>query len=308
MSSSANPFPILRLTISAENPADEARLASALAEIADQNPAIVIPPHVPAALTSIEAWTQHDLKSLCDRIRDEYQIAINTGLLEAVLVETIRKPAEGEGKYIRQTGGHGNYGHCKLRVEPAERGTGSKFTTETTGDAIPEKFIQPIKEGIQGAMEMGLLAGQPMIDLKVNLIGGSYHETDSNETAFKFAASIAFKEAARKASPMLLEPVMSVEMACFENQLSAFKAEIRAHRGRVANTETMSGFTEITAVIPLSELLATSTLSELPMEFAGYEPVRDRGPSDDDPGVTANKPNHPRPKSRSETAPWPPEE
>jgi elongation factor G len=160
-------------------------------------------------------------------------------------------------------------------------------------------------------MELGILEGFPVVDVKVTLYDGSYHEADSNEMAFKFAGATAFKEAAKKASPVLLEPMMAVEIEVPEELTAAIRSEIQTHRGRVENKLAANGFSEIKAVVPLSELLASSSigLTEFPMEFAGYEAVRDNGSSDENGlGVTANKPNDPRPGSRSAMAQRPPEE
>jgi elongation factor G len=311
MSGSSKGHPIFHLVVSAADGADDKRLQTALVEIAGQDPSVGINTQPQERLYSLEGRAESDLESVCDRLRDEYQLGINVGALKAVFLETIRKHAEAEGKYIRQTGGMGNYGHCKLRIDPSNPGKGYEFINDIRGGAVPNKYIKSIEKGVLGAMEMGILAGFPVVDVKVTLCDGSYHEGDSNEMAFKFAGSIAFKEAARKASPVVLELVMAVEIEVPEELTSAIRSEIQTHRGRVENRLTANGFSEIKAVVPLSELLASSSrgLAEFPMEFAGYEAVRDNGSSDENgSGVTANRPNDPRPGNRSAMARWAPEE
>lgn len=306
MSRSSTGRPILRLAISAADGADDDRLKTALSELAAQDPSVSINTQPEGTLHSLEGRCESDLELICDRLRDEYHLAINVSPSKAILLETVRGQAEAEGKYIRQTGGSGNYGHCKLRIEPSEPGKCYEFINDIRGDVVPNKYIKPIDQGIQGAMELGILAGFPVVDVKVTLYDGSYHEADSNEMAFKFAASIAFKEAAKKANPVLLEPMMAIEIIEAPEELTAaIHTEIHAHRGRVEREETTGGWSEIKAVVPLSELLASGSrlLAEFPMEFTGYEAVRDDGSSEENGlGVTANKPNRPRPSRRSEMA------
>jgi elongation factor G len=187
----------------------------------------------------------------------------------------------------------------------------NEFINEIRAEAVPTQYIKPIDQGIQAAMESGILTGFPMVDVKVTLFDGSYHELHSNEVAFRFAGSIAFKEAAKQASPVLLEPMMTLEIDVPEGHIAGVRSEIHTHRGRVECVKTTDGISQIEAIVPLSELL-TSTftgLAECPMKFVGYEAVRSSGPSDENAsGVTANKPNRPRPGSRSMMARFNPEE
>jgi len=293
----------LRLAISAVNSADDMHLQAALTQIAGQDTAVIFNLEPRESVYSLEGRAESDLDSVCNRLRDEYHLAINVEPPTAVLLETVRKEAQAEGKYIRQTGGSGNYGHCKLRVEPNKSGKGYEFINDIKGGVIPMEYIKAVDQGVQAAMALGILAGFQMVDLKVTLFDGSYHDVDSNEMAFKFAGSIAFKEAARKASPVLLEPVMAIEFEVPDDVSAAARNTIYTRRGRVERILTQDGFSEIRAVMPLSELLASdSGIAVCPMEFLGYEPVQDNGLSDEDgSGVTANKPNRPRPGSRSET-------
>ncbi len=219
--------------------------------------------------------------------------------------ETIRKTAEAEGKYIRQTGGSGNYGHCWLRIEPMEPGKGYEFVDEMESSRIPSNFIQPINQGIQSAMELGILAGFPMIDIKVTLFDASYHDTDSNEMAFKFAGSIAYKEAARKASPALLEPVMTVEIDIPEQLNGAVVRDINARRGRIEKMDQIDRLSAIVAMIPLAELLRSSRHGrpEYSMHFAGYQEVPrrdDRG--DGGSSVPVLRPQRPGSRGNSSAA------
>ena len=293
------------LTLSAVDVADDERLRAALAQIGGETLGVTIKADPESAYT-ISADGQLCLESICDRLRSEYHCAINVSQIKAVLLETIRIQTEAEGKYIRQTGGGGNYGHCKLRIEPNEPGKGYEFVNDLKGDVVPIEYVKPIDQGVQGALELGILAGFPIVDVKVTLCDGSHHEVDSNAMAFKFAGSIAFKEAARKARPVLLEPVMAIEIDVPEERGAAIRREVHGHRGRIERQRIVDGFSEIAAIVPLSELLdlASTGLAQFPMEFAGYEAVSDHGPSTDNGiGVTANKPNYPGPRRRSNTAP-----
>ena len=235
-----------------------------------------------------------------ERILRAHRVEI--GELQVVYQETIRKAAEAEGKYIRQTGGSGNYGHCKLRVEPNTPGAGYEFINDIKGGVVPKEYIKPIDQGVQGALELGIMAGFPIVDVKVTLYDGSYHEVDSNEMAFKFAGSIAFKEAARKAQPVLLEPVMAVEVTVPEEFMGVIIGDINSRRGRVLNIEQRDGALGIHAFVPLAEVLRSSVhgRSQYAMRFAGYEagPRRD-GSNGADLGIYAKKPNGPTPRTGS---------
>jgi elongation factor G len=244
---------------------------------------------------------------------DELELeAISLRILEAAAVdfgepriafrETIRKAAEAEGKYIRQTGGSGNYGHCWLRVEPNEPSKGYEFINEIKGGSVPKEYIKPIDTGVRGAMEGGILAGFPMVDVKVALIDGSYHEVDSNENAFKIASSIAFKEAAHKAKPVLLEPVMAVEVMVPDEFMGVIIGDINSRRGRIEGMEHVSGSQVVKAMVPVAELLRSSRYGrpEYSMRFARYEPVlSDHRNGDNAAAVIAVRPRGPTPKDRS---------
>jgi elongation factor G len=220
-----------------------------------------------------------------------------------IYLETIRKTAEAEGKYIRQAGGSSNYGHCKLRIEPNEAGNGYEFISTIKSDSVPKEYITPIDQGVQGAMKLGIVAGYPLVDIKVTLFDGSYREVDSNEMAFKCAGAIALKEAARKASPVVLEPVMAVEVAVPEQLMGVIIGDINSRRGRIEGMENEADSQVIKAMVPLAEMLGYENDIRLltrgqacqSMHFARYEPTRHRGGNDGDgAGVTANKPGGPK--------------
>jgi elongation factor G len=243
-----------------------------------------------------------ELQTICHRISHEYKIRIDVGEVKVAFRETIRKAAEAEGKYIRQVGGSGNYGHCMLRVEPNEPNKGYEFINDIHGGVVPKKYIDSIDRGVREALELGILAGFPIVDLKVTLFDGSYHEVDSNEMAFTFAGSIAFKEAARKASPVLLEPVMAVEITVPKEQMGAIADEISSRRGRIEGMEHHLVSVVVEATIPLAELLGVRRLRGCVYSntFARYEKVIPGGGSDGGgAGITAQKPDGPKGKSGS---------
>jgi elongation factor G len=304
MSESNRDRPFLRLVVSSLNASDDTHLKAALVQIAGQNTGVHLNAQPQEGYYRLEGMTESELDSICDRLRDEYHLAISVGPPTAILLETVRTQAEAEGKYIRQTGGSGNYGHCKLRIAPDEPGKGYQFINDIRGGSVPSHFIDSIDQGIRAAMKQGVLAGFPVVDVRVTLYDGSHHDTDSNPMAFTFAGSIAFKEAAKKARPVVLEPMMAIDIEVPEELAAAIQREIYTHRGRIESNVVDSGFIEIKAVVPLSELLVSSSgIAVCPMQFAGYEAVRDNGISDENgSGATSNKPRAPGPNSRSEVA------
>jgi elongation factor G len=193
--------------------------------------------------------------------------------------ETIRKPSEAEGKFIRQTGGRGQYGHVKIRLEPQQPGQGFEFVNEIAGGSVPREYIKPVEEGISEAMEGGVLAGYEMVDVKATLYDGSYHEVDSSEMAFKIAGSMAFKQAASKASPVLLEPVMSVEVVVPEDYAGNIIGDLSSRRGHIQGMEHRAGSQVIKSIVPLSEMFGYATQmrsntqgrATFSMHFARYE-------------------------------------
>jgi elongation factor G len=244
---------------------------------------------------------EEQLEDVCDAIRRRHIADI--GPLRVRFMESIRQCAEAEGKYIRQTGGFGNYGHCKLRVEPSE--SEFEFVAEIKGGAVPDRFFGPIESGIREAAKGGILAGYEIQGVKATLIDGSYHEVDSNDMAFKIAASVAFKEAGKKAKPVVIEPIMSVRVTAPERLTAKITADIARRRGIVLSIDDAELGREVSAFVPLAEALRASRYGRLPypMRFAGYEvaPWPD-GQDDPDSSVLAIKPRPPKSGSGSATA------
>jgi elongation factor G len=273
------PDTVISVAIEPKTKADQEKMGVALAKLADEDPTFKVRTDEDSGQTIISGMGELHLEILVDRLKREHKVEANVGEPKVAFRETIRKAAEAEGKYIRQTGGSGNYGHCKLRVEPNEAGAGYEFVNEIKGGAVPKEFVKPIDQGVRGAMELGILAGFPVVDVKVTLFDGSYHEVDSNEMAFKFAGSIAFKEAARKALPVLLEPVMAVEVTVPEEFMGVIIGDINSRRGRIEGMEHVSGSQVIKAIVPLKEMFgyvndirsSTQGRASYSMQFARYE-------------------------------------
>jgi elongation factor G len=234
---------------------------------------------VDSGQTIIAGMGELHLEIIVDRMMREYKVEANVGKPQVNYRETIRGNAEAEGKYIRQTGGSGNYGHAKIRISPNEPGAGYEFSNDTKGGTIPKEYIKPIDQGIQEAMLGGVLAGYEMVDVKVSLYDGSYHDVDSNEMAFKIAGSMAFKEAAKKAKPVLLEPVMSVEVTVPEDYMGTIIGDLNSRRGRIEGMEMVGNTQAIRASVPLSTMFgyathmrgATQGRANYSMQFKQYE-------------------------------------
>jgi elongation factor G len=273
------PDTVISVAIEPKTKADQEKMGIALSRLADEDPTFKVRTDEDSGQTIISGMGELHLEILVDRLKREHKVEANVGEPKVAFRETIRKAAEAEGKYIRQTGGSGNYGHCWLRVEPNEPGKGYEFINDVKGGAIPREYIKPIDQGVQGALELGILAGFPIVDVKVTLFDGSYHDVDSNEMAFKFAGSIAFKEAARKASPVLLEPVMSVEVTVPDEFMGVIIGDINSRRGRIEHVEHAAGSQVIKAIVPLKEMFgyvneirsSTQGRASYSMQFARYE-------------------------------------
>ncbi len=273
------PDTVISVAIEPKTKADQEKMGIALSRLADEDPTFKVRTDEDSGQTIISGMGELHLEILVDRMRREHKVEANVGEPKVAFRETIRKKAEAEGKYIRQTGGSGNYGHCKLRVEPNTPGAGYEFINEIKSGSVPKEYIKPIDQGVQGALELGILAGYPMVDVKVTLYDGSYHEVDSNEMAFKFAGSIAFKEAARKANPVLLEPVMAVEVTVPEEFMGVIIGDINSRRGRIEGMDRLAGSQVIKAIVPLKEMFgyvneirsSTQGRASYSMQFAHYE-------------------------------------
>jgi elongation factor G len=292
-------IPILWMPIFAVTSEDRRRLPEALAAIGRDDPAVLVR-RLPESEELLYSGTSVDhLTQTFRRIFHEMQIPSWTGQLRVRYVETIGASAEAEGKYIRQTGGSGNYGHVKLRLDPSERGAGLEFRSEIQGGVVPAEFIQPIEEGVREAAAAGILRGHEMTDLRATLFDGSYHEIDSNPMAFRIASSLAFREAARNAHPIVLEPVMTVVFTVPESKLGAMMAEISAHRGRVTSANSVRGVSLVEATVPLADMLRNPDPAPTMMAFQGFEPVT-LGRDDADPaGSAVPNPWDPEPQTGS---------
>ncbi len=273
------PEPVISVAIEPKTKGDQEKMGVALARLADEDPTFKIRTDVDSGQTIISGMGELHLEILVDRMKREHKVEANVGEPKVAFRETIRKTAEAEGKYIRQTGGSGNYGHVKIRLEPNEAGKGFEFVDEIRGGVVPKEYIKPTEMGIREALHNGILAGYEMVDFKAVLYDGSYHDVDSNEMAFKIAGSMAYKEAARKASPVLLEPVMAVEVTVPEEHMGTIIGDINSRRGRIEGMEHSGGSQVIKAMVPLKEMFgyvndirsSTQGRASYSMQFARYE-------------------------------------
>ncbi len=273
------PEPVISVAIEPKTKADQEKMGLALGKLSDEDPTFKVRTDEDSGQTIISGMGELHLEIIVDRMKREHKVEANVGEPKVAFRETIRKEADAEGKYIRQTGGSGNYGHCKIRLGPSEPGKGYEFLNEIKGGAIPKEYIKPIDQGIREAMETGVLAGYPMVDITVVLYDGSYHDVDSNEMAYKIAGSMAFKEAARKASPVLLEPVMAVEVTVPEEFVGTIIGDINSRRGRIEALEHAAGSQLVKAIVPLKEMFgyvndirsSTQGRASYSMQFARYE-------------------------------------
>ena len=285
--------PLISLAIRPKADSDGMRLLQALDEIAQEDPAVRIQAAPVDGRTTLSGMDELHLESICDRILRQYKIEVDAGEAEVIYLETIRKQAEGEGRYIRPN----NYAHVKIGIEPNETGKGFEFLNEIRGGVVPTEYIDPTEMGIREAARGGVLAGYELVDVKVSLFDGSFHDVDSNEMAFKIAGSMAFKEAARKACPIVLEPLMALDVAVKEEFLGTTIGDLNSRRGRIESIAQDAGSTVVHAIVPLSEMLRSSRYGRPAyfMRFARYEQApRRQEPGPDGPRVTANKPKHPK--------------
>ena len=273
------PETVISVAIEPKTKSDQEKMGVALSRLADEDPTFKVRTDTESGQTIISGMGELHLEILVDRMKREHKVEANVGEPRVAFRETIRKIAEAEGKYIRQTGGSGNYGHVKIRVEPGEPGTGFEFVDAIRGGVVPKEYIKPTEQGIREALHGGILAGYEMVDFKAVLYDGSYHDVDSNEMAFKIAGSMAFKEAARKASPVLLEPMMAVEVTVPEEHMGTIIGDINSRRGRIEGMEHAGGSQIIKAMVPLKEMFgyvndirsSTQGRASYSMQFARYE-------------------------------------
>ena len=253
------PDPVISVAVEPKTKADQEKMGNALQRLAEEDPTFKVHTDPESNQTIISGMGELHLDIIVDRMRREFNVDCTVGKPQVAYRETIRKSVESEGKFIRQTGGHGQYGHCWLRLEPMEPGKGFEFENAVVGGVIPKEFINPIQTGVEAALEDGVVAGYPMVDIKVTVYDGSYHEVDSSEMAFKVAGSMAFKDGAKKADPVLLEPYMAVEVDVPEEYMGDVIGGLNSRRGRIDGMETENGESRIKGFVPLSEMFGYAT-------------------------------------------------
>ncbi len=253
------PEPVIRVAIEPKTKAGQEKMGIALSKLAEEDPTFRTYTDDETGQTIIAGMGELHLEIIVDRLLREFKVEANVGKPQVAYKETIRKQVNQETKYARQSGGKGQYGHVKITVEPNEPGKGYEFINAVTGGAIPKEYIGPVDQGIRGAMETGVLAGYNVVDVKVTLYDGSYHEVDSSEMAFKIAGSMAFKEAMRKADPVLTEPIMKVTVTTPDDYMGDVIGDISSRRGQIAGMEPTSGGQEVSANVPLSEMFGYAT-------------------------------------------------
>jgi elongation factor G len=253
------PEPVINVAIEPKSKASQEKMMAALAKLAEEDPTFRTYTDQETGQTLIAGMGELHLDIIVDRLFREFKVEANVGAPQVAYKETIRKPARAEGKFVRQSGGRGQYGHCVLEVEPLPPGTGYEFVNKVVGGAIPKEYIAPIDAGIREAMNNGVLGGYPVVDVRVIVVDGSYHEVDSSEMAFKIAGSMGFKEACRKADPVLLEPIMRVDIEVPEEYMGDVMGDISSRRGRIEGMEARSNTQHIIAKVPLSQMFGYAT-------------------------------------------------
>ncbi len=253
------PEPVIDIAIEPKDKVAQEKMGIALAKLAEEDPTFKTYTNHETGQTVIAGMGELHLDIIVDRLKREFKVEANVGKPQVAYKETIRKPVRVEGKFIRQSGGKGQYGHVWLELEPLEPGKGIEFESKIVGGAVPKEYVKPIEAGIREAAESGVLAGYPVIDFKATLVDGSYHEVDSSEMAFKIAASMAFKDGCKKASPVILEPIMKVEVTVPEEYMGDVIGDINSRRGRMEGMEARNGNQIIRGFIPLSEMFGYAT-------------------------------------------------
>lgn len=273
------PEPVIQIAIEPKTKADQDRLGESLGKLSDEDPTFRVKTDEETGQTLISGMGELHLEIIVDRLRREFKVDANIGKPQVAYKETIKKKVEMEGKFIRQSGGKGQFGHVWIEIEPNEKGKGYVFENAVVGGVIPKEYIPAVSQGIQEAMKNGVLAGYPVEDIKAKLFDGSYHDVDSSEMAFKIAGSIAFKDAARKAGPVLLEPIMDVEVVTPEEYMGDVMGDLSSRRGRIEGMSQRSDAQVIKARVPLSEMFGYATILRsmtqgraiYTMQFAHYD-------------------------------------
>lgn len=275
------PEPVISVAIEPKTKADQDKLAESLSKLADEDPTFRITSNEETGQTLISGMGELHLDILVDRLLREFKVQANIGKPQVSYKETIQQPMQAEGKFVRQSGGRGQYGHVVIQIEPNEPGKGIEFESKIVGGTVPREYVNPTFEGIRDTMMTGILAGYPIVDVKVSLLDGSYHEVDSSEMAFKVAGSMAFKNAASKAKPILLEPIMDVEVVVPEEYMGDVMGDLNSRRGRIRGMFPRRDAQVIAATVPLSEMFGYATILRsitqgraiYTMQFSHYEPV-----------------------------------
>ena len=252
------PTPVISLAIEPKTKADEQKIGMALGKLAQEDPTFKVVTDPDTGQTILSGMGELHLEILVDRLLREFAVAANVGRPQVAYREAIRRSADAEGRFVRQSGGRGQYGHCKITIEPMAEGD-YEFVNKVVGGRIPKEYIEPVSAGIREAMSHGILAGYEMSGVRVTLNDGSFHDVDSSEMAFKIAGSMAFKEAAKRAKPVLREPVMAVEVVVAEEYMGDVIADVNSRRGRIGGMELRGGSQIINCVVPLSEMFGYAT-------------------------------------------------
>jgi len=253
------PEPVISVAVEPKTKADQEKMSVALSKLAREDPSFRVRTDEESGQTIISGMGELHLEIIVDRMRREFKVEANVGKPQVAYRETIRQAVEQEGKFVRQTGGRGQYGHVFLRIEPKEPGTGYEFVNAIVGGVVPKEYIPAVDKGVQEQMQNGVIAGYPVVDVKVTLYDGSYHDVDSSEIAFKIAGSMAFKEGAKKAKPVLLEPIMKVEVVTPEEYMGDVNGDLNRRRGLLQGLEDGPAGKIIRAQVPLAEMFGYAT-------------------------------------------------
>jgi elongation factor G len=276
------PEPVISVAVEPKTKGDQDKLSQGLQRLAEEDPTFRVRTDEETGQTLIDGMGELHLEIIVDRLKREFKVDANVGRPQVAYRETIGQPVEKiQGKFVRQTGGRGQYGHAVINMQPMPAGDGYEFVDKVVGGKIPREYIPSIDLGIQEAMESGILAGYPVVDIKIELIDGSYHDVDSSEMAFKIAGSMAFKEAMKRAKPKLLEPMMAVEVVTPEEYLGDVMGNLNSRRGRVESLEPSGNAQSIKAMVPLAEMFGYATdvrsmtqgRATFSMQFDHYEEV-----------------------------------
>jgi elongation factor G len=275
------PAPVIRVAIEPKSKGDQEKLGVAIQRLAEEDPSFQVNTDEETGQTIIAGMGELHLEVLVDRMRREFKVEANVGKPQVAYRETIRAKVESEGKFIRQSGGRGQYGHVWLKLEPNEVGKGNEFVNGVVGGSVPREYVPAVDKGIREAAETGVIAGYPVVDVKVTLFDGSYHDVDSNEMAFKIAGSMGFKEGFRRAKPVLLEPIMKVEVVTPEDYSGDVIGDLNRRRGQITGMDETPAGKAITADVPLSEMFGYATTvrsmsqgrATFTMEFSKYVEV-----------------------------------